>query len=66
MKKIKIFTEGTQDTFAGLELKVNQWLKRNRKNIKIISLHVTSTCGINVLNREFVNLTIVIFYKLVG
>ncbi len=61
MEKIKIFTEGTGDTFASMEVEVNRWLRKNK--IKITSRHATSNSGINAENNHFINLTIVIFYK---
>jgi len=61
--KVKIFTGGTNHLFDKVESEVNEWLKKNSKKIKVISLYSTTACGINELHKGFVNLTIVIFYK---
>ena len=67
MEQIKIFTSVASDTFNKLESDVNKWLAENdKKIIEVVSRHVTSAAGVNIENRDFVNCTIVIFYRMVA
>jgi hypothetical protein len=62
MEKVKIFTQGTSDEFEDLEEKVNAWFAEN-EGVEIVDRQAVSSAGVNVLEKGFVNCTIVIFYQ---
>ena len=65
MEKVKIFSYGSSNEFGGLESKVNEWLESN-KEIEVISRQVAGSTGTNGQGKNFVNCTIVIFYRILS
>lgn len=64
MEKVNIFTSATtEDGFDDLATKVDGWLAKNDGKIQIVSRHVTTAAGTNIIGDAFVNCTIAIFYR---
>lgn len=63
VEKVKIFSRAADENdFEKLEEDVNQWLSKD-EDIEIVSRQVVGSAGVNILQKAFVNCTIVIFYQ---
>jgi hypothetical protein len=61
LEKVKIFSRGITDTSEELDADINAWLHQN-PDITITQRLVTSAAGRNMLETDYVNITVVIFF----
>jgi hypothetical protein len=61
--KVKIFTRGFTDEADELENQINDWLAEN-PGVGILDRQATSASGTNALGDGFVNVTVLIWYRI--